>query len=218
MNQPTIKKQQIRSLIRAPEKTDILLSVLTLICQRADILGFYPFGCVLFAATAKPHTAYLYILAILAGSFSSGASVIKHFCASLIIYALKIFITKKENNKTIEALITTGSLLFCGTMETLIKGTYIVGFSMLMLEIIFAAISFPIFSNINSLLEKQRKNEPATKENAISLVVVIMVLLWGLSGITLPYSINIKTIISIYMILCLCMYQSFSTSATLTRL
>ncbi len=220
MNQQIIKKHntQMRSLIRAPEKTDIILSVLTLICQRADILGFHPFGCVFLATTAKPQTAYLYILAILAGSVSSGASVIKYFCASLIIYAAKIFMTKKENNKTIDAIITPCSLLFCGTMETLIKGTYIMGFSMLMLEIIFASISFPIFSNINSIFEKQRKNEPATKENAISLVVVIMVLLWGLSGISLPYSINLKTIISIYMVLCLCMYQSFSTSATFAML
>ena len=219
MNQPNIKKQpQIRSLIRAPEKMDILLSVLTLICQRANILGFYPFGCVLFAATAKTTTAYLYILAILAGSIFSGASVLKYLCASLIIYSAKIFMTKKENNNAVGTLITLGSILFCGTMEVLIKGTYIVGFSMLMLEIIFASISFSIFSNINSVFEKQRKNEPATKENAISLVVVIMVFLWGLSGITLPYSINLKTIISIYMILCLCMYQSFSTSATFAML
>ena len=48
MKQPNILKQKtdFQTLIRAPEKKDIALSVLTLICQRASILGFNPFGCV----------------------------------------------------------------------------------------------------------------------------------------------------------------------------
>ncbi len=214
MNQPNIQKTNLRTLIRAPEKTDIALSILALICQRAAILGFYPFGCVLFAAVGKAQTAYLYVIAILVGSLTSGASALKYFTALLIIYAIKIFMTKKSENKAIGNLISMGSIFFCGAIEVLIKGTYIVGFSHLMLEVIFASISYSIFANLNSLFEQQQKNEPVSKENAVSLVVVIMIALWGLSGITLPYSISIKTIICIYMILCLTMYQNFATSAT----
>lgn len=216
MKQPNILKQKadFQTLIRAPEKKDIALSILTLICQRASILGFNPFGCVIFAATAKAEISYLYILAILIGSLTSGASTLKYFVASIILYTFKILMQKKADNKAFQTFLTVLSLFLCGSIEVLIKGTYILGFSMLALEIIFASISYSIFANLNSLFEQQRKNEPASKENAVSLVVVIMIALWGLSGITLPYSINIKTIISIYMILCLTIYSSFATCAT----
>ncbi len=216
MNQPNILKQKIdfHSLIRAPGKKDAILALLTLICQRAVILDFHPFGCIMFAAMAKTQMAYLYVIAILLGSLTSGADTPKYLLASLIIWATKIFMLKKEDNKVLGTLISAGAIFVCGLYGIFIKGTYISGVATLLLEIVFAAISYSIFSNLNLLIEQQQKNEPVSKENAVSLVVVIMIALWGLSGITLPYSISIKTIISIYMILCLSMYSNFSISAT----
>jgi len=215
MNQPNILKQKhkFQTLIRPPDKKDLLLAVLTFICQRASILNFNPFGCIMFAALSKKDTAYLYVIAILTGALTSGSETLKYFIASLIIWGIKIYMRGKEK-KLFETISYIGSVFVCGLLFVLLKGTYILGFSTLLLETVFASIAYPIFSNFNSLIEQQQKNEPASKENAVSFVVVIMIALWGLSGFYLPYSINLKTIISIYMILCLTMYSSFQTSAT----
>lgn len=216
MNQPKIlkQKQNFYSLIRPPDRKSLFLAVLTFICQRASILNFNPFGCIMFSALAKKDSAYLYVIAILTGALTSGSETLKYFTASLIIWVIKIYMSEKQKNKVFETFLSVGSILVCGLLFTFIKGTYILGLSKLLLETVFASIAYPIFSNFNSLIEQQQRNEPVSKENAVSFVVVIMIALWGLSGITLPYSINIKTIISIYMILCLTMYSNFSTSAT----
>ena len=216
MNQLKFLKEQRKAqpLIRAPEKKDIVLALITFVCQRASILGFNPFGCVMFAATAKKDFAYLYITAILTGALTSGSQVIKYFIASLIIWTIKIFMSEKEKNKLFSIFITSSSIFVSGLLLLVIKGTHILGFSTLLLEVIISAVSFSIFSNLNLLIKQQEKNEPTSKENALCFVVTLMISLWGLSGINLPYSIGIKTIISIYMILCLTMYSNFSVSAT----
>ncbi len=215
MNQPTILKQKVNfhSLIRAPEKKDTLFLALTFLCQRASLLGFNPFGCVMLAATSSSQKAYLYVISILLGSLTSGAETLKYFFASLIIWAIKIFMSKNEKNKTLGTITSIGAIFFCGILDVLVKGTYILGFSILILEIVFAAISYSVFSNLNVLIEQQKRNEPSSKETAVCLVVTVMIALWGLSGISLPYSIGIRTIISIYMILCLGMYSNFSISS-----
>lgn len=216
MNQPQILKQKydFQSLIRPPDKKNMLLAVLTFICQRATILTFNPFGCIMLSVLSTKSSAYLYVIAILLGSLTSGALTLKYFAASLIIWAIKIFMNEKEENKIFKTFSSSGAIFVCGLFYVLIKGTYILGLSTLLLETIFAAISYSIFSNFKALIEQQQKNEPVLKENAVSFVIVIMIGLWGLSGIPMPYSISIKTIISIYMILCLTMYSEFATSAT----
>ncbi len=215
MNQTSFTKQKptLNSLIKVPEKRDIFLAFLTFLCQRSQLLGFNPFGCILFCAVGKRESFYLYVAAILSGSLLSNAQTAKYVAASLLISLFKLFYAEKENKKIINFCIAPVAVFLCGLVSVFIMGTHIEGVASLFLESVFSLTAYAVFSDFNTLLDRRRKNLPATKENAVCFLILTMLCIRGLSNIPIPLSISLETIACIYMILCLSMYSSFQSCA-----
>lgn len=220
MNQTNITRQKptLGSFIGVPGGEDIFLAVLTFLCQRSQLLGFNPFGCVLYSAVGKKEVFYLYVAAILSGGLCSGAETLKYLAASLIITAFKMLRTEEDGRKIVNLCIAPCAVLICGLFSVLITGTHISGVASLFLECVFSMTAYAIFSDFNTLLTHRRKNLPPTKENAVCFLILLMLCVRGLSGIPLPLSLNPESLACIYMILCLSMYSSFQSCATFALL
>ena len=207
------KRVDIKKLIRAPQKTDLLSAMLLFFCQRASLFGMYPFGVAFFAALTRSETAYLSLPALIIGSVLGGASTIKYLFASLIIWVYKNIIPEKGINYITGPLVCAGALIISGTYYAVTDNQPVYGLAILCAEALIASVCYPVFMNIKELVKQNGKNEPASKECAISLVILMSVVLWGLNGIVLPFSLSIKAVTSIYLVLCITMYQSVSVSA-----
>ena len=216
MRKISIAKRVINlgGIIKLPERQDFLYAAILLLCQRASVWGMFPFGCVFLGALCGGQIFYLTIPAIFIGAVTSGASALKYTSAALIISAFKILLPKLEQNRPLSALICAGSVFLCGLYDAMVQGSYVVGGSLLFAEVILSCVSFAVFSNVNSLMEQQNKNEPISRENAVSLILLLGILIVGLSGIKLPFSINLQAVVTVYLILCMSMYSSASVSVT----
>ncbi|MDY3929317.1 MAG: SpoIIE family protein phosphatase [Clostridia bacterium] len=217
MNQIAMLKQKkinLRGMVKVPEKKDILKTIILMVCQRATVLGGNPFGCIFFSAVCGSDTAYLSIPAIIIGALWGQAPVMKYTAAALIMYIYKLMVPEKRRKKAAVALICAGAVFLCGLYRVTASDNVAYNLMMLAVETLICAACCPVFANINDLIIQNEKNQPVSRENAVSLVIVMAVAMWGLTGITLPFSISIKSIIGIYLVLCMVMYSSIPVSAS----
>ena len=207
------KKIKLREFIKIPQKDEVIGAVALLLCQRASVIGTFPFGVAFFAASAKKNSLLLYFPAILIASLTQGASALKYlFCCFL----LWIYKALKKDNKTaltdVSALFL--SVVLSGLYEAVTLNSPVSGISFLTLEAIMSCICYPVFISVGELLKKTEKNIAPTRENTVCLVILLAILLMGLDAISLPFSISPKSIFSILLILCATMYSSFPVSVT----
>ncbi len=216
MNQVTSlgRKVNLQKLIRAPEKKDIIEAAALIICQRAGIFGMFPFGSVFFGAICSSKIPYLTIPAVLLGCLWGGAPVSKYLLTVLCIWAVNSVIPKKNQNQITGSAICAGSVFLCGIFNAVSDSGFIYGMAMLMGEVLLCAVCYPVFANIKELIAQNEKNEPVSKEYAVCLAIVMLTILWGLNGVVLPFDISIKSVVSIYIVLCITMYSGLTTAVT----
>lgn len=193
-------------------KKDIILLIMTVFCQRAGVVDAFPFGISLFLALATSKNAYFYFVCVLAGALFGNASFIKYLFASVVVLLFKLFSKNDEENLLKGFGISFLSLITGGLYLVFLRNNYILDLSYLFLEIIACFVFYLIFKNIPQLFLHIEKNEPVPKDLAISQMIFLGVFIWGLSGIYLPFSVNVKTVVCIYLILCTTMYANLPTS------
>ena len=108
------KKINLKGIIKPPDKKDILKTVVLMICQRAAVLGGFPFGCVFFGAVCTNEITYLTIPAIIIGALWGGAPVMKYTAAALIIWIYKLIVPQKKRTVIISAATCAGAVFLCG--------------------------------------------------------------------------------------------------------
>lgn len=214
MNQINVlqKKINFKGLIRAPGGEDILKALMLIICQRASLLGLYPFGNAFLMSLANADTAYLYIPTLALGAFLSGGTAARYIISALIIWIYKALIPTGNKNRLLNSAVCAGVLFVCGLYYVLSSASPQTGFLMLLLEAGVGFLSCYVFSNAGKLFEQQKNNEPPSREGAASLLITIAIIMLGLSGITLPFFMDLRCILGIYLILCITMYSQYSVS------
>lgn len=214
MNQINVlqKKINFKGLIRAPGRGDLIKALMLLICQRASLFGLYPFGNAFFMSLASADTAYLYIPALAAGVFLSGGEPPRYIISALIIWIYKTVIPSGSRNRLINSAVCAGALFVCGLYYALSAPSPTAAFLMLLFEACAGFLSCHIFSNVNKLFEQQKNNEPPGRENSVSLIIALAIMMLGLSGIPLPFSMDLRCILGIYLILCITMYSDYTVS------
>ena len=205
------KKTDIGGFVRAPEKTDFARAAILLIAQRAPIFGGFPFGCAFFAAACDAGAAYLYIPVLAAGAFLSGGNMVQYLAAAFMLWIYKA-LSAKEVNRYKTAAVCAGALIICGICKQVITGGTLIGALSLAAEAIAGFAGCVIFFNSDRLLKEKNKNEVPPKAESFSLIAAIGVVMLGLSGIPLPFSANLRTILGIYLVLCITMYSDYSVS------
>ena len=213
MNQTNIIKKQIKlkGFIRSPKKEDFIKSLLLVICQRASFFGFFPFGNAYFMSVGDADAAYLYIPALAAGIFLSNANPAKYIISSLIIWLYKIIIPKEHKNIFLNSAVCAAALFMSGLYLAL-RAPAIKGFLMLLFEAVTTFFGCCIFSNAHNLFTKQKNNEQPTRDDSVSVIIGLAIIMLGLSGIYLPFSMDFRTIMGIYLILCITMYSDYTIS------
>lgn len=214
MNPQTNQRVNLQIPFKPPGKKDVILSLMLMVCQQAQVFATFPFGCVFFTAISDPLCAYLYIPALILGALWGGAPVIKYLIAALIIWVCRLIMPEKNNNHVTNAVLCTGAVFICGLYSVIMSSTKVYSAALLCAEALLCAVCTPIFENINPLIEQNKRNEPVSRENAISLVTFMAILLWGLGNISLPWGIGIKSIVAIFTVLCMSMYSSVTVSVT----
>lgn len=207
------KKLNFRGFIRAPGKEDVIKAVLLIICQRASLFGLFPFGNAYFAAFGSASTAYLYIPMLAIGALWAGILPVKYILSSVILWIYKTIVPDDKERRFITSAVCSGSIFLCGMYPVIVGESLFAGFLKLLFESVMCFLCCHVFSNMNTLIEHRKNNEPSTHENAISLVIAMAVFMLGLSGIILPFSISIRTVIAIYLILCITMYSDYTVSS-----
>ena len=214
MNQVNVfqKKLNLKGLIRAPEKKDLIKALALILCQRSAFFGGFPFGVAFFSAVATANKAYIYIPSLIAGVFFTDAPTFKYIFASIIIWIFKTITPPEKKTQLKNAVMSALSIFICGIYYAFTTKSSVIGFSVLMTETFFTFLGCHIFSNIDNLIAQQKRSEPISQENSISLIIVMAILLTGLSGIPMPFSLNLCTMAGIYLVLCMTLYSKFPIS------
>ena len=205
------KKANVRGIIRAPEKTDILKAVLLITAQRAAFVGGFPFGCAFFSAVCDADAAYLYIPILAATAFLSGGGAAGYVASAFIIWIYKALLEKGQPGcKT--AAVCAGALIAGGIYRLSLSESTIFGILLLGAEAIAGFAGCMVCYNVTSLLRRSNKNEAPPKAEVVSLIAAVGIVMLGLGGIPLPFYADLRTILGIYLVLCITMYSDYTVS------
>lgn len=216
MSQVTLnQKSKIEvKVLKPPNKEDILKNIMLMICQMASLFNLFPFGVLFFGTVCSIETYYLSIVAVSVGGLIAGAPIVKYLIAMTIVWIYRGFFSRKKENQILSAAVFSGAILIGGVYKILFSSDVVYDILLLLGEIVITFIGYFVFANLDELIEQNKKNEYISQENAVSLVIVLAVLLWGLGKLTLPFSLNLKAIIGIYLILATTMYTQIPVAVT----
>jgi len=212
------RKINLGGVIRAPERMDLVNALILMICQRASVFSSFPLGCVFYSAVCNPKTAYLSIPAMLVGALWAGAPSIKYVGAAVIMWFIDFIMPDKNKNHVTGAVVCAGTVFLFGIYHAIANSGALYGMSMLIGEALLCAVAYPVFANIKEVSSIKNSYLSDSKEYAVSVIALMATVLWGLEGINLPFSISIKSIVTIFTILCVTMYSSIPISVSFAAL
>ncbi|MBQ7573144.1 MAG: SpoIIE family protein phosphatase [Clostridia bacterium] len=207
-----MNKQQSVAL-RAPNRFDTLPIALLFIISRASILGVFPFSIAFFAATTDKAIAYLALTVISAGLFLSGAKilVVKYIIAFLLYWIYDKLKTK--NNTVYDATACGMSLCVGGIFMIAADGGSIYSILMLIAEGLISSISYLVFKKTDMLVKTRKKREQATKDELISVVITISIVITGFWGLQFR-GITLCNILSIYAVMVISYLSNLSVAGS----
>lgn len=211
MNTPLLKKQT--DLLRAPELSDIPLSILLLIVSRGSVMDFFPFGIALFCACFDKKAAYLGITLMYIGLISAGAGdiALKYMIAGLCFWLFTSFVS--IDKKKLGAAACSGAVLIGGILDILRHSLGLYLFVALIAEVAAVYMLYEVFTRAYSYLKNPSK-EPA-RDELISCAIAAGALIMGMSGIPFPYGIKLSHILSVYILLLSALNLSTSSAAAM---
>lgn len=206
-------KLKFKDVIRSPGISDIPKALILVLCQRAQIFSLFPFGIAFFTAFSTPQKAYIYVGALAIGALISGGAALKYILASIIVWILKTIIPNSSQKKLLIPLLSSVSLFVCGIYWVFLSATPFGAFLLLTAEALISFFACKVFDNLDALFKRRKENMAINFEHSFSLLCAIAIVIIGLDGVYLPFGISVRTLFSIYIVLCITMYSSQATSA-----
>ncbi len=203
----------IGNILYIPKRYDILTYLAVFMCQRAVFFGNAPFGCAVIGALCSSPGGYLALPALFLGTLATGADSIKYLLSALTLMLLKTILPQYKDKLIFSALFSFLAILPGGIYSMLKSEMYLYTVILLLAEGLVCALAVPVFSNLTKLFDKNEKNAPISGEEAVSLSAMLAIGFWGLSGIVLPFSLSVKNVAAIYLLLCVSYYAALPVSA-----
>lgn len=202
--------QREMTLLRAPSLKDILPSLILFVISRGSILGLYPFGLALFAASYDKSIGYLGItlmyLALL--SAHAGSETMKYIMAALCfwIYTKLVPQTSKRTGAIGCGLcLALGGLIYMFQTHFSFYTLALIG-----IECVVCFFLFEVFSHSDAYLQNPSKSP--THIELVSCSVLLGTFVIGTSDVILPLSIHPSIIVAIYVLL----LTSYSSGAAMS--
>lgn len=201
------------TILRLPAKTDIIPSLIMIFLGRASIVGMYPFVCAYFAASFDKHTAYVGILAMLCGIFTSGEGIggVRYVFAAMI-YWLYSYIKDDRKNITMSAIVCASGVFICGGMFLPYTNPSLYGAIKLFAESILTGFLFVAFTRAGNLVRGRESRTQISQEEIICLAICVGGFIKGFSGSILYEGFEISHILTMYTVIVISMYASMGTS------
>lgn len=209
MKEVVLSKRTSR-IFRLPGWPDVCRSGLLLIAARSMVLGALPFGVACFAACTSMETAYLGIIAMALGVYTAGGNVGKYLIACVLFW-LYSELKLREDNKLMTMAACGGCVFIGGLYSALAGGTALYSMAVLLAESLLAAMMYHAFRCTDALFQGRAHRE-ASQEQIVSAVVVLGVLLMGVSGVALPFGIDLAVLLGILMVLAVSMNAGVAVS------
>ena len=202
--------QRETTVLRAPTLKDILPTLLLFVISRGTILGLFPFGLALFAASFDKSIGYLGITAMYLGMLTAkaGSDAIKYIMAGLCFWIYTKIIPEKF--KKTGALGCALCLALGGLVYMLQTHFSVYGLTLVAIEAIVCYFLFEVFSHADAYIQNPSKTP--THIELVSCAVLLGTVTIGTVDIVLPFSIHPSIILAIYALL----VTSYSSSASLS--
>lgn len=202
-----------RTPLRKPILSDLIPTLLIILCSRSEVMGTSPFAAAFFAAAYDKRIAYIGICASLIGigTSSLGFSQIPKYLIILTAYWLFCKLWKKEN--TITNSIAVGASVIAGG-GVMLFAAFNGLFDLLLLftEAITSSLMYIIFKKAREVTEDFHRRHGMTSEEYISFAITVGVVLSGLYGIG-GYGISLTHILASYILLVTALNTPISTAA-----
>lgn len=202
-------EEKTSKIIRLPDKSDILNSILLLCLSRASLLGMFPFSVAMFGAVYDKRVAYLGIATMLLGLLTKGVGTnsIKYVFAALV-YWLFTRLKPENDNKILSAAVCGGSILLCGGVLLPYINPTLYGAMILVAESVLSAFLFIVFDKAKVLVYGRGNRTQIGQEELICLAVCVGGFITGFSGINFPFNISISNILTMYTVMTISMHVS----------
>ncbi len=205
-----MQKEQ-SAAIRRPNRFDALPTALLFIISRASVLGAFPFSIAFFAAVTDKSIAYIALSVLSAGLFLAGAKivVVKYIIAFLLYWIYDRLKTK--DNMAYNATACGIAVCIGGIFMLAADGVGMYSVLMLAAEGIISAISYLVFVKTDILLKTRKKREQASKDELISVVITVGIIITGFNGAKI-YGIAVSNILSVYTVMVISYLSGLSVS------
>lgn len=209
----TSAEEKKETILRLPAKTDVIPSLIMLFLGRASIVGMYPFACAYFAASFDKHTAYIGILAMLCGIFTSGEGIggVRYIFAAMI-YWLYSYIKDDHRNITMSAIVCAAGVFICGGMFLPYTNPSLYGAIQLFAESILTGFLYISFHKAGKLVKGRESRTQISQEEIICLAICVGGFIKGFSGSVFYEEFEISHLLTMYAIIVISMYASMGTS------
>lgn len=184
------------TLLRAPEKKDIIPSVLLFLAGRAAVMGAFPFGAAFFAACYDKGIAYIGITVMYLSLLSAGAAsvTVKYTMAALMFW---LFINLyRKGGKIIGAAACGGAVFISGMASMLYSFSGPYDIFILFIESAISSVMYAVFQTAGNTAENKRR--ASSQEELMSVAAAAGVFILGLGKTMLPYNISAANIITVY--------------------
>lgn len=199
---------------RRPVLRDISGSILLFLASRASIMGMFPFGIAFFASGFDKGIAYIGTAVICLGLLSTGAAqnTIKYLIA-VLLYQIYIK-TRRAENRITESVV-------CG-MSVLVGGAGLLAYSyvgvydvmLLLTEAVLTSVVYIVIKKTEDFMENRSNRKNISREEIVAVAVCSGIFITGLSGIPMPYGINLANIAAVYASLCIAFHSTLSAAGS----
>ncbi|MCH5184760.1 MAG: SpoIIE family protein phosphatase [Oscillospiraceae bacterium] len=211
-------KKRENTLLRIPNRHDILMSALLFLAARASVLELSPFCTAMFGAVYDKRIGYLgmivSVLGLILRNSSNPADVVKYIVAMTGFWLFSKVKEDFEKNKILSSAVC-GALIIAGGICTLpyhVINMY--NILLLLAEGILTAFSYIIFANASGVFGAPKRRSVMTQEETICICLCTGIFISGFSKIPLPFGLSLVSVLTMYCVISLSMLLPLAASGS----
>lgn len=208
------KKAQQTKILRIPQKSDIVPSVLLFLVSRGTFLGMSPFCTAMFAAVYEKKIAYVGVLAAALGILSTGGggAVLKYIFSMILFWLYTRIREDYKSMNIISSAVCGGCVLLSGLASYTYTNAALYDFFLLVCESITAAFMYIAFSSCANVVGASRKK--LSQEEIICFCVSTGAVIMGFSGVVLPFGTEVVKLLSAYAVMLISQNTALAAAGT----
>ncbi len=201
-----------QNIIRLPKITDIFPCFLLFLASRASVIGMFPFGLSMFCAVFQKSISYMGILTLVLACISAhtGVWTYKYILGAVLFWLYSRIREDYRENPLLSSFVSGACLFFAGLVLTLYYPTGMYDFLVVCIESVLCAFFYIVFDKASLLFTYSR--EACGEAELVSACLCLGIFITGVNDITLPFNINLSSLITIYAVMCIAMHENLAVA------